>query len=95
MTPASKFDNQVPENTKKERAKKLRLIGYELTQAYRDKFKGQELTVIPEQLKNKKYLGKTEYYFDTWFDENDLVDKKGKIKIRKLIIIKKQSKNHS
>ncbi|MEA3450062.1 MAG: tRNA (N(6)-L-threonylcarbamoyladenosine(37)-C(2))-methylthiotransferase MtaB [Patescibacteria group bacterium] len=89
LTPASKFLNQIPENIKKERAKKLRILGYELAQNYRDKFKGQELMVIPEQLKNKKYLGKTEYYFDVWFDQNNLVNKNDKIKIKKLILIKK------
>jgi threonylcarbamoyladenosine tRNA methylthiotransferase MtaB len=88
LTPASQFKDQVPENTKKERAKKLRVLGYKLAQDYRDKFKGKKLAVVIVNEKDGKYLGKTEYYFDIWFDANSLIDGDNKINNGKLVLIK-------
>ncbi|MDD4271408.1 MAG: MiaB/RimO family radical SAM methylthiotransferase [Patescibacteria group bacterium] len=63
-TPAAKMPNQIEEKTKKRRAKILRELGIKLEEDYKKKFKGRELEIVIEQIKQNKIIGKTEYYFD-------------------------------
>src|SRR3989339_438505 len=66
--PASRYPGQIGEKIKKERADKLRRLGYKLFREYKNKFAGRELEVVVGNLKNGRRLGKSEYYFDIELD---------------------------
>jgi len=63
-TPAAKMPNRVEEKTKARRAKILRDLGVKLAEDYKNKFKGKELEIVVEQIKQNRIIGKTEFYFD-------------------------------
>ena len=56
--------NRVEEKTKARRAKILRDLGVKLAEDYKNKFKGKELEIVVEQIKQNRIIGKTEFYFD-------------------------------
>ena len=71
-TPAAKMPEQVNEKVKIKRAKILRQLSAKLAEDYKKKFKGKELLVVIEQIKQNKIMGKTEYYFDVEVDKKNL-----------------------
>lgn len=72
-TPASKFSGQVEEKIKARRAGILRRLGVKLAEDYKKKFKGRELEVAIEQIKQDKIIGKTEYYFDIKAEKGQII----------------------
>ncbi|MDP2737037.1 MAG: MiaB/RimO family radical SAM methylthiotransferase [bacterium] len=85
-TPASKFSGQVDEKIKTRRAKILRRLGFKLIEDYKKKFKGRELEVVVEQIKQGKIIGKTEYYFEAEAFKNKIIQQN--IKIGEIVKIK-------
>ena len=81
-TPAAKMEKPVGESAKKERARKLRQLGYKLAREYRNKFKGQKLDMVIENIKEGKCAGKTEYYFDVSFKTRPKKGVKGIVSIK-------------
>lgn len=81
-TPASRFSNQIDIQTKQTRSKILRELGKELTEKYYLKFKGKILDVVIENKNGDNYRGKSEFYFDVNFNNNNI---KNIIKNRNLI----------
>jgi threonylcarbamoyladenosine tRNA methylthiotransferase MtaB len=69
-TPAFKFPDQVKENIKLARAKKLRKLGEKLEQDYKNNFIDREVEVLIENIKNGIARGKSEYYIDYMLDNN-------------------------
>lgn len=64
-TAAAKMDGKVGEKEIKRRAAGLRELGARLENDYKKKFKGKELEVVIERkIGERKFVGKTEYYFD-------------------------------
>lgn len=66
-TPAGKMKNQIKPELVFKRAEKLRNFGRKLEADFKKKFKGKEVEVLVEQIKEGKCLGKTEQYFDLNF----------------------------
>ena len=61
-TKAATMDNQIPNNIKKERARRLINIDKSLQLAYNEKFINQEVTVLIEEVNNNKSIGHTENF---------------------------------
>lgn len=61
-TVAEKMENQVPENIKKDRVKKVLEISKELEIKYMNKFIGKEMFFIPEVKKDNFFIGHTGNY---------------------------------
>ena len=74
----------------KKRSKKLRDLGKDLEKEYREKFKGKDLEVVVENINGKRIKGKSQYFFDVWFEKNKIISKKKPSKnlIGKVIKIK-------
>ncbi|MFA6306368.1 MAG: MiaB/RimO family radical SAM methylthiotransferase [Patescibacteria group bacterium] len=72
-TPAAKFPGQVKEKNKAQRAEKLRRLGLKLAEDYKKKFKGRELEITVERIKQDEIIGKTEFYFDILFKKRQLI----------------------
>ncbi len=90
-TPAAKFPAQVEEKTLAQRAKTLRRLGVKLVEDYKNKFKGRELEIVVEQIKQDKIIGKTEFYFDIKTAKNQIKHGNNSIKnnlIGKIVKIK-------
>lgn len=68
-TPAYSFPDQVEIQERKKRSTSLQIVSNELEQKYKNKFVGNELSVIVDgRSSGKKFRGKTEYYFDIVFE---------------------------
>jgi len=82
-TAAFKLPNRVKPEIIKQRSEILRKLSDELASAYEKKFAGKILEVVVEQnrssrtgkLKGEKIKGKTQYYFDIYFDKKDIISK--------------------
>ena len=61
-TPADTFENQIPENIKHERVRKIIDLSKKLEIEYMSKFLGQELSFIPEMKKEEFLVGHTKNY---------------------------------
>jgi threonylcarbamoyladenosine tRNA methylthiotransferase MtaB len=61
-TVAEKMDNQIPENIKKERVKKIIELSKELEIKYMEKFIGKEVLFIPETKREDYIIGHTGNY---------------------------------
>jgi len=61
-TKAALMDNQVPNNIKKERARRLIKIDEEMQLKYNKKFINKEVNVLIEEIKNNKSIGHTEKF---------------------------------
>ncbi|MFH0955891.1 MAG: radical SAM protein [Candidatus Falkowbacteria bacterium] len=85
-TPAAKFPGQVQEKIKARRAKILRELSIKLAEDFKKKFKGKELEIVVEQIKQNKIIGKTEYYFDVEINREKI--KNIKFKIGEVLIVK-------
>jgi threonylcarbamoyladenosine tRNA methylthiotransferase MtaB len=72
-TVAANLPNKVRNQEIERRAKKLRDLGEKLETRYIKKFISQALDVIVEKKVKNKYLGKTEYYFDSEFGKKDII----------------------
>jgi len=76
-TAAAKMKNKVNKKEIESRAGKLRELGEKLEDKYREKFIGQELEVVIENIKNNKIKSKSQYYFDIEFKKTQIIaDKK-------------------
>jgi len=75
-TPASKFNGQMEEKIKACRVKILRSLGVRLIEDYKKKFKGLELEVVVEQIKQDKIIGKSEFYFDVGLKKRQILGEK-------------------
>ncbi len=81
LTAAAKLPGRVDPPEIKSRSEILRKLSDELTAAYAKKFRGKILEVVVEhnrssrtgKLKGKKMKGKTEYYFDVYFDPEQVI----------------------
>jgi threonylcarbamoyladenosine tRNA methylthiotransferase MtaB len=71
-TPAAAMSGQVPGVETKKRAQCLRKLGAQLEEGYRALFHGQVLPVLVENSSRHGYRGKTEYYFDVYFQKQHL-----------------------
>lgn len=71
-TPADTFENQIPENIKHERVRKIIDLSKNLEIEYMSKFLGQELSFIPEMKKDGYLVGHTKNYISIKYktDEN-------------------------
>jgi len=78
-TPAAKFPGQVEEKTKARRAKILRQLSVKLAEDYKKKFKGREMEIVVEQIKQGKMIGKTEYYFEVEVTRKKIKNKNLKV----------------
>ncbi|MBI2459465.1 MAG: radical SAM protein [Parcubacteria group bacterium] len=85
-TSAAKMSGQVKEKIKKRRADLLRKLNLKLMADYKNKFKGRDLKIAVEQIKQNKVMGKTEYYFDVSADKKSLKNKN--IRVGQIIKIK-------
>jgi threonylcarbamoyladenosine tRNA methylthiotransferase MtaB len=74
--PAAKFPAQVDEKIKAHRAKILRELSVKLMSDYKKKFKGRELEIVIEQIKQNNIIGKTEYYFNVEVEKRRIVSSK-------------------
>ncbi len=74
-TPAAKLPGRVGEIEKIKCAKILRKLGVGLANDYKDKFKDKILDVLVEKSNGKKFIGKSQYYFDAEFTKNKIIDK--------------------
>ena len=84
-TKASLMDNQVPENIKKERARKLIDLSKELEINYINNFIGSYLEFIPETYKDGYLYGHTGNYLSIKVPgDKDLLNKIVKVKIKQL-----------
>ena len=61
-TPADTFENQIPENIKHERVRKIIDLSKELEIEYMTKFIGNKLSFIPEMRKDEYLVGHTKNY---------------------------------
>lgn len=68
-TAASRMPEEVPENIRKERAKRLISLSEELEKDYYNKFKGKEVDVLIEEIKDGKSIGHTSNYLKVVLDE--------------------------
>jgi len=75
-TAAAKFPAQVDEKIKTHRAKILRELSVKLMSDYKKKFKGRELEIVIEQIKQNNIIGKTEYYFNVEVEKRRIVSSK-------------------
>jgi len=82
--PAAKFPAQVDEKIKAHRAKILRELSVKLMGDYKKKFKGRELEIVIEQIKQNNIIGKTEYYFNVEVEKRRILS--GKINENKKLI---------
>jgi threonylcarbamoyladenosine tRNA methylthiotransferase MtaB len=79
--PAFKFPDRVEPSEIKKRSQQLRSLSDKLSIAYEKKFIGKKLEVIVEKNPGqKKMKGKTEYYFDVFFDQQDILDLNDNVK---------------
>ena len=78
-TPAFTMLNQVRQDQIERRAKILRKLNNKLVANYRKKFKGKNLEILVERVKQNKIIGKTEFYFDVEFSKKDFKNKKLKL----------------
>jgi threonylcarbamoyladenosine tRNA methylthiotransferase MtaB len=84
-TAAVKLPGRVGDGEIKKRAYHLRKLGEKLAADYQKKFKGKILAVAVERnrssrtgkSKGRKMKGKTEYYFDVYFDKKDIISAGG------------------
>lgn len=67
--PAAKMPGQIDEKNKARRAGLLRKLGVKLAADYKKQFRGRELEIAVEQIKQNKIMGKTEFYFDLEIDK--------------------------
>ena len=77
-TYAASMKDQVPDQIKKERVKRLIELGEELSNEYKKKFDGKEVEVLIENYDSKtnKYHGLTSNYLDVYIEsEEDLINK--------------------
>lgn len=82
-TPAFTFPDQLPEHIKKERASILQKVSDELEKRYNESFAGKEIEAIVDgRSKGEHYRGKSEYYFDVLFTNQN------KLKVGQLVKIK-------
>ena len=67
-TIAAKMDGQIDEKTKKDRVKRLIKLGQKLSSEYKNRFIGQELSILIEDYDEKKqmYHGLSENYLDCY-----------------------------
>jgi threonylcarbamoyladenosine tRNA methylthiotransferase MtaB len=83
LTPAAKMPDKVAPLEIKKRSKVLRKLSDKLSAEYQNKFVGKILEVVVEQnrssrtgkLKGEKIKGKTQYYFDIFFDRKNIISK--------------------
>lgn len=71
LTPASKLPNKLKQNNIIERAAEIRKLGERLEEDYKKNFKNKNLEVLVENKKNGICAGKSEYYFDVKFKDDD------------------------
>ena len=84
-TPAASMENQVPDQMKKERVRRLIELGNELSSNYKKKFVDQEVEVLIENYdkKTNTYHGLTSNYLDVYVEsEEDLINKIIKVKYK-------------
>jgi threonylcarbamoyladenosine tRNA methylthiotransferase MtaB len=85
-TAAFKLPDHVKPEIIKSRSEALRKLSDELVCAYEKKFAGKILEVVVEQnrssrtgkVKGDKIKGKTQFYFDVYFDKNDIISRPAK-----------------
>ena len=84
-TPAAIMEGQVPENIKKERAKKLKIIAEKKYREFLEKNVGEELSVLVEKVYKDRAYGLSENYIeveiplsDNNVEKNSVVKVKGK-----------------
>lgn len=87
-TPAFSIINKVKNEDIKERSIKLRNLGKNLENSYREKFINKELEIVVESFNNFIIKGKTEFYFDVesrarYKNDNSLIGKIIKVKVLK------------
>ena len=96
-TAAAKLPGRVEAGEIKKRSESLRKISEVLEESFAEKFRGKILTVVVEHnrssrtgiLKGRKLKGKTEYYFDVFFDKKDIISSpKGRSLIGQVLKIK-------
>jgi len=83
LTPAAKMPDKVAPPEMKRRSEILRNLSDKLSVEYQKKFAGKILEVVVEQnrssrtgkSKGEKLKGKTEYYFDVFFDRKNIISK--------------------
>ncbi|HTX87105.1 MAG TPA: tRNA (N(6)-L-threonylcarbamoyladenosine(37)-C(2))-methylthiotransferase MtaB [Candidatus Nanoarchaeia archaeon] len=83
LTAAAKLPGRVETGEIKKRSAILRKLSNELAADFAQNFRGRILEVAVEQnrssrtgkIKGRKMRGKTEYYFDVYFDRHDIVDR--------------------
>ena len=86
-TPAARMPDQVPEEVKHERVRKLIELSYRLTVHYAERFLGEVVEVIPERPykedpKSGLYMGYSDNYLQVAFPANDeLIGKVCRVKI--------------
>lgn len=86
-TPAARMPDQVPEEVKHERVRKLIELSYRLTVRYAERFLGEVVEVIPERPykedpKSGLYMGYSDNYLQVAFPANDeLIGKVCRVKI--------------
>ena len=69
-TPAATMPNQVDENVKKERVKKLMDLSNKLEEEYYNKFIGKELDILVEECDNNVSIGHTSNYLMVKLNED-------------------------
>jgi threonylcarbamoyladenosine tRNA methylthiotransferase MtaB len=85
-TAAFKLPDRIKPEIIKSRSGALRKLSDELAASYEKKFAGKILEVVVEQnrssrtgkFKGEKMKGKTQYYFDIYFDKKDMISKSAK-----------------
>ena len=83
--PAAKLPGCIEEKIKARRVAELRKLGARLAEDYKNKFKGRNLEIAVEQIKQNKIIGKTEYYFEVEIDKKKL---KNNIRVGEIVNIK-------
>ena len=102
-TPAFQLPGQVKKEVIKERVEKLKRLGEKLEKEYEKQFLGQELALVIENMRgkavkgiNKRFIGKSEYYIDYYFEKPQIISSSEKIKekimVGKIIKVKIQRK---
>lgn len=72
-TPAFTMPGKVSPEEIKRRSDYLHKIDEKLQKEYQDKFKNKKLKVVVDARSNSKIQGKTEYFFDVFFDKKQIL----------------------
>jgi threonylcarbamoyladenosine tRNA methylthiotransferase MtaB len=72
-TPAFNMPNKVDPREIKRRSDVLHQIDEKLQKEYQENFKNKKLKVVVEGEKDSKFRGKTEYFFDVFFDKKQII----------------------